>query len=1063
MGGRRHHRSGRLGGSGLAAPFRVAIDRYEERWGTELKVGTRAFVRGIAVVVTVCLIVGIAVTQATSATPTRNRGYWIAGAHAQVFAFGDAEIASPTDLRTIRAQIVDLAAHPMGRGYWLLGQDGAVYPYGEARDLGQGNVREQNAIAIAPTPSGNGYFIATELGEVRAFGDAVGRGSLASRDLVRKIVDMATTPSGAGYWLVDATGRVFAFGDASPYGSLPAGHEDVAGIAASPHGNGYWVATAGGDTFAFGTVPALAGAGAGKKVVDITPTSTGRGYWLVDRDGLVYPRGDAASYGQLAPRDLRSGQVTAIVATPFVDHPPVAVNDSATFDEDTSVDIDVLANDTDEDGDPLTATLLTTAAHGTVTQNVTGTFHYAPAANYNGTDGFTYTVSDGVGGTAIGTVTLTIRPVNDAPVATDDAFTIDEDTTLSNSLTANDTDVDGDVLTAHVVSGPAHGSVALGPSGAFTYTPAPNYNGDDVFIYRAFDGLLESANATVRIHINPVNDAPVSVADTASVNEDEVLTAPAPGVLANDSDVDGDPITALLVSRPTHGTLTLGADGSYVYRPAPNYNGTDSFVYRAFDGHLASDDATVTITVIPVNDPPVAVADTYDTNEDTALVVSAPGLLGNDTDVDGDTLSVEVIATTAHGTLTMQPDGSFRYDPAADFNGTDTFTYRAHDAVTTSDAVIVTIHIAPVNDAPRTSEDLYGVDEDDVLVVPAPGVLVNDIDVEGSPITATLVSGPSHGALTLGSDGSFQYTPAANFNGTDSFVYTASDGSLDSVPTTVTIIVGPVNDPPVGSPDAYTTDEDNALVVAAPGVLANDTDIDGDALTARLAASPQHGDVSLQPDGSFVYIPDPNFHGVDTFTYDVTDGAAVDFAITVSITVNSVPDPPAAADDSYTTTVGATLTVDAPGVLANDFSDTDTLTAVLVTGVAHGTLSLQADGSFTYTTSLATAGTDSFTYYVSDGALSSDPATVQIAVNASGGSGGGGSFGSFANPTLTVWDYDVLKIGAGTGTPRTKYGQVVKRADGTFYVPDRGVRGHDSFDYGGRHYEIDILSDIWGD
>ncbi|HEU5287631.1 MAG TPA: Ig-like domain-containing protein, partial [Candidatus Limnocylindria bacterium] len=541
---------------------------------------------------TACLVVGIVVTPADSAAPTRNRGYWIAGANAQVFAFGDAQLYAQRVRRQVRGQIADIAAHPSGRGYWLLGRDGAVYAYGEARDLGQDSAREQDAVAIASTPTGNGYFVVTERGEVHGFGDAVARGSRSARERgeERKIVDIATTPSGGGYWLVDANGQVSAFGDAIGFGSLPrTGHDeeddrsgddrsDIVAIGATARGDGYWLASASGQVFAFGAAPRfapLADPARGrhdeednerkaKKIVDLTTTWTGRGYWLVDRDGLVFAFGDAALYGELARRDLRSGQVVAIVSTPFVNHDPVAVNDTAALDEDTTVDINVLANDTDEDGDPLTGAVLTQPAHGTATLNPDGTIRYAPAHDYNGSDAFTYRVTDGFGGSATGTVRLTVRPVNDAPIAFDDAFTIDEDTALSDSVTKNDTDVDGDALTGRLVTAPAHGVATLGADGTFTYTPAANYNGDDSFTYRAFDGVLESGTAaTVYIHINAVNDAPVGAADTATVNEDEVLTVAPPGVLANDTDVESDPLTVSLVSGPAHGTLSLTPNGGY--------------------------------------------------------------------------------------------------------------------------------------------------------------------------------------------------------------------------------------------------------------------------------------------------------------------------------------------------------------------------------------------------------------------------------------------------------------------------------------------------------------------
>src|SRR5439155_22753 len=181
--------------------------------------------------------------------------------------------------------------------------------------------------------------------------------------------------------------------------------------------------------------------------------------------------------------------------------------------------------------------------------------------------------------------------------------------------------------------------------------------------------------ATVTITITSVNDAPVAGDDTYTTPEDTTLTVSAPGVLANDGDVDGDPLSAVLVSSPTHGSLTLNTNGSFSYVPAANYNGTDSFTYKASDGSLESGAATVTITITPVNDAPVAADDTYTTPEDTTLTVSAPGVLANDGDVDGDPLSAVLVNSPTHGSLTLNTNGSFNYVPAANYNGIDSFTY----------------------------------------------------------------------------------------------------------------------------------------------------------------------------------------------------------------------------------------------------------------------------------------------------------------------------------------------------------------------------------------------------
>ncbi|PYR66687.1 MAG: hypothetical protein DMF88_15440 [Acidobacteria bacterium] len=368
------------------------------------------------------------------------------------------------------------------------------------------------------------------------------------------------------------------------------------------------------------------------------------------------------------------------------------------------------------------------------------------------------------------------------------------------------------------------------------------------------------------ITVQAVNDAPTAAADSYTLDEDTTLILPAPGVLGNDADVEGDALSAVVVSDVSHGSLTLNADGSIIYTPNANYHGADSFTYRVNDGTLDSADAVVTITVNSVNDAPLAASDTYATDEDTALTVAAAGVLGNDNDADGDALHAALVAGTTNGSLTLSADGSFTYTPNANFNGSDSFTYKANDGAADSNIVTVTITVNPVNDPPTGVADSYSTDEDTALTVAAPGVLANDTDLEGDPLTAALVSGPSHGTLTPNPDGSFAYTPAADFNGTDSFTYKASDGTALSGETTVTITVNPVNDAPVAAADAYSTDEDTVLNFAAPGVLANDSDVDS-SMTAVLVNGTMHGHLALAADGSFVYTPDANYNGIDTFTY----------------------------------------------------------------------------------------------------------------------------------------------------------------------------------------------------
>jgi VCBS repeat-containing protein len=390
-------------------------------------------------------------------------------------------------------------------------------------------------------------------------------------------------------------------------------------------------------------------------------------------------------------------------------------------------------------------------------------------------------------------------------------------------------------------SGPTWFSVGSGP----TSVAMGDFNVDgrpDLGVANANDD-----NVSVLLNSTVVNRAPVAAADAFSTAEDTAVTVPAPGVLGNDTDPDGNPLTAALASGPSHGTLTLNANGSFTYTPAANFNGNDSFTYRASDGTLTSSPATVTITVTPVNDSPVAAADAYSTAEDTALTVPAPGVLGNDSDPDGDSLSAVVASQPSHGTLALNASGSFSYTPAANFNGTDSFTYRASDGTLTSSPATVTITVTAVNDSPVAAADAYSTAEDTNLSVDSPGVLANDSDPDGDPLSVVLAAGPGHGTLTLNDDGSFSYTPAANFNGTDSFTYRASDGALTSSVATVTITVTAVNDAPTVTVAAGGTcgaDDHSGTINLAVG------DVESPATTLSLSASSSNP--ALVPNGNLV-------------------------------------------------------------------------------------------------------------------------------------------------------------------------------------------------------------------
>ncbi len=638
---------------------------------------------------------------------------------------------------------------------------------------------------------------------------------------------------------------------------------------------------------------------------------------------------------------------------------PVATNDSVTTPEETLVNIPVLANDSDPDSDPLTVTTAS-AGSGTVVIRPDGTLDYTPNPDFTGTDTISYTISDGNGGTSTATVAVTVSPVNDNPVAVPDATTTPEDTPVIIPVLANDSDVDGDPLTVASATSP-DGTIAINPDGTITFTPNPNFNGTATITYVVSDGQGGTATSTARVIVTPINDVPVAVNDAGTTPEDTPVTIP---VRANDTDADGDPLTVTAATSPD-GQVTINPDGTVTFTPAPNFNGTTTITYTVSDGQGGTATAIVTLTVSPVNDPPVAVNDAAVTNEDTPVSIS---VLANDTDADGNPLTVTA-ATAPNGTLVINPDGTVTYTPNPNFNGVDTITYTISDGQGGTTTATVTVTVNAVNDVPIAVNDTATTPEDAPVTIP---VLGNDSDADGDPLTVTAATSPN-GTVVINPDGTITFTPAPNFNGPTTITYTVSDGKGGTATATVNLTVTPVNDPPVAVPDTAATNEDTPVRLTP---LANDTDADGNPLSVVEASSP-NGTVTINPDGSITYTPNPNFNGTDIITYTVSDGQGGTSTATISVTVAPVNDPPVAVNDVIGTDEDVPVRIP---VLSNDSdADGDPLT-VTAASAPNGTVVINPDGTVTYTPRADFSGTDTVTYTISDGQGGTSTATVTVTV-----------------------------------------------------------------------------------
>jgi hypothetical protein len=435
-----------------------------------------------------------------------------------------------------------------------------------------------------------------------------------------------------------------------------------------------------------------------------------------------------------------SGSEAFTVTVNEVNTPPVASGQTVTSDEDTPTEITLIGSDADLPANTLTYLVLSGPSHGTL-EGTPPNLTYKPAQDYHGSDSFTFRVNDGQADSAEATVTITVNPINDPPVATGQGVTTDEDTPLAVTLTGSD--VEADALTVTVVSGPSHGTLeATAPN--LTYKPAKDYHGPDSFTFNANDGQADSAPATVDITVKPVNDPPVANARSVTTDEDTTLSIPLTG-----SDVDGDLLTFAVVNGPSHGTLE-GTPPNLTYKPAQDYHGPDSFTFKANDGQADSAEGTVTITVSPVNDPPVANAQSVTTDEDTPLPITLTG-----SDVDGDALIFSVATAPSHGTLEGAPP-NLTYNPAQDYHGPDSFTFKANDGQANSAPAAVNITVERKGNRPP------------VLAVPGDLVVCALVtqrfvctatDPDGNALVFALIDPPT-GAAIDAVTGLITWTPA---------------------------------------------------------------------------------------------------------------------------------------------------------------------------------------------------------------------------------------------------------------------------------------------------------------
>lgn len=465
---------------------------------------------------------------------------------------------------------------------------------------------------------------------------------------------------------------------------------------------------------------------------------------------------------------VASSSVTIHIQSAPVNQPPVANADSQSTRHDTATTFDPRANDTDADGDSLTIVGAGSAGHGST--SFTGTsVTYTPAAGFAGSDSFNYTIDDGHGHQATGSVSMSVT--NNAPVANDDSASTNIGSAVTIDPRGNDSDLDSDALTVVGVGSAANGTTSFTGT-SVTYTPGTNFAGSDSFTYQVSDGIATST-ATVSVTVN--DRPPVAVDDSASTNEN---TPVAINVLANDSDPDpGDSLTVVGASSPSGGSLSLDANQNLVYTPFPGFAGNDSFLYEIEDSHGAFAIAQVLVTV--VDRAPTANADSVSTQSNSAVTFDPRG---NDTDPDGDALSIVGVGSAGAGSVSFTAT-SVTYTPNTNFVGTDSFSYTISDGHTTAlGSITVTVN----NQAPTANADSVSTPVNTAVTFDP---TANDSDPDGGTLSVIGAgSGAAHGSVSVAGN-NVTYTPANGFAGSDAFGYTISDGQGGTASGTVSVTV----------------------------------------------------------------------------------------------------------------------------------------------------------------------------------------------------------------------------------------------------------------------------------
>lgn len=610
--------------------------------------------------------------------------------------------------------------------------------------------------------------------------------------------------------------------------------------------------------------------------------------------------------------DGRGGETTSriVLTVNAVNDAPVTSDQQLLTDENTALQGTIIA--TDVDGDQLVYSLASAPANGTLVLNATtGAFVYTPHTNYSGSDSFVVTVFDGKGGTTTSTISIGVNPVNDAPTATNQSLTTDEDTPLNGAIVASD--VDGDTLTYSVTTTAANGTVTIdSATGQFTYTPNANYNGNDSFVVTVSDGKGGTTTSTISIGVTPVNDNPVANDDLAAVEQNgSVIVA----VRNNDIDVDGDPLIVTGVTQGANGSVVIDAiTGNPIYTPDSGFFGNDTFTYTISDGNGGTATGTVNVTVNQLaNQTPETNAVSVSGDEDTLITIHLSG-----SDIDGSVTGFVIKSLPADGVLYLDTGRAIPaivgdlvtepvyFLPHPDWNGNTGFTYAARDngGLEDSTPATVSITVNPMPDTAQISGDISGSVKEDIPAQTTSSGKLTVVDPDAGEaffVPGTNIAG-NYGSFSVDANGNWTYVldnskpNVQSLKEDETRLDTFTVASIDGTTEVVTITVRGTNDAPVANNDTASVNQDTTLTLTPAQLLVNDFDIDGDTLSITEVQSAINGTVTLVG-GNVLFTPTAGYHGSASFTYTLSDGKVGTSTGTVNVAVIRSNTQPVAVDD----------------------------------------------------------------------------------------------------------------------------------------------------------------------